>query len=132
MLEIKMLLKKINKFESRDCNQIDRFLMSLSIFRWYIVKKISREENLVFIVRVNITSNLEHFVAFFDENVQIMLRDAFILFKIHDFKEFLFLKIVDLITIRRRREDYFKKLNNFDCFRLLHFTQKFDSSIFFI
>jgi hypothetical protein len=127
-----MLLKKVNKFESRDCRQINRFLMSLSIFRRYIVKKASREENLVFIVRVNITSNLEHFVAFFDEDVQIMLRDVFILFKIHDFTEFLLLKIVDLIIIRRRREDYFRKFNNFDCFRLLHLTQKFDSSTFLI
>jgi hypothetical protein len=132
MLEIKMLLKKINKFESRDCRQINRFLMSFSIFRWYIVKKASREENLVFVVRVNITSNLEHFVAFLNENVQIMLRDIFILFKIHDFKKFLLLKIVDLITIRRRRENYFKKFSNLDCFRFLHLSQKFDSSTFLI
>jgi hypothetical protein len=132
MFEIKMFLKKINKFKSQDCNQVDRLLMSFLIFRWYIVKKISREENFVFIVRVNITSNLENFVAFSNEDVQIMLRDAFIFFNIHDFKNFLLLKIVDFTTIRRRRENCFKKLSNFDCFRFLHLTQKFDSSTFFI
>ncbi len=95
-------------------------------------RKLLAKKNLVFIVRINITSNFEHFVAFFDENVQIMLRDAFIFFKIHDFKEFFLLKIVDFITIRRRRENYFRKLSNLDCFRLLHLTQKFDSSTFFI
>jgi hypothetical protein len=42
------------------------------------------------------------------------------------------LKIVDIITIRRRRENYFKEFNNFDCFDFLHFTQKFDSSTFLI
>ncbi len=108
------------------------FLMSFSIFRWYIVKKTSREENLVFVVRVNITSNLEHFVAFSNEDVQIMLRDTLILFRIHDFKKFLFLKIVDFTTIRRRRRNYFREFSNLDCFRLLHFSQKFDSSTFFI
>ncbi len=132
MLEIKMLLKKINKFESRNCRQINRFLMSFSIFRWYIIEKAFREENLVFVVRVNITSNLEHFIVFLNENVQIMLRDVFIFCWIHDFKKFFFLKIVDLITIRRRHENYFRKFNNFDCFRFLHLSQKFDSSTFFI
>jgi hypothetical protein len=106
--------------------------MSFSIFRWYIVKKASREENLVFVVRVNITSNFEYFVAFSNEDVQIMLRDIFILFKVHDFKKFLLLKIVDLITIRRRRENYFREFSNLDCSRLLHLSQKFDSSTFFI
>jgi hypothetical protein len=98
--------------------------MSFLIFRWYIVKKTSREENLVFIVRVNITSSLEHLVTFSNEDVQIMLRDIFILFKVHDFKKFLLLKIVDLTTIRRRRENYFRKLNSFDCSRLLYLSQK--------
>ncbi len=61
-----------------------------------------------------------------------MLHDVFIFFKIHDFKKFLFLKIIDFIMIRQHRENYFKKLSNLDCFRFLHFTQKFDSSTFFI
>jgi hypothetical protein len=61
-----------------------------------------------------------------------MLNDAFIFFRIHDFKKFFFLKIVDLITIRRWRENYFRKFNNFDCFDFLHLAQKFDSSTFFI
>ncbi len=127
-----MFLKKVNKFESQDCRQINRFLMSFSIFRWYIVKKAFREENLVFVVRVNITSNLEHFVAFSNEDDQIMLRDIFIFFKVRDFLKKFFLKIVDLFTIRRRRENYFRKFSSLDCSRLLHLSQKFDSSTFFI
>jgi hypothetical protein len=106
--------------------------MSFSIFRWYIVKKTSREENLVFVVRINITSNFEYFVIFSNKNVQIMLNNVFVFFKIHDFEKFHFLKIVDLITIRRHCENYFREFNNFDCFDFLHLAQKFDSSTFFI
>jgi hypothetical protein len=55
-----------------------------------------------------------------------MLYDIFIFFKILDFKKFLLLKIVDLITICRHRENYFRELNNFNCFDFLHLAQKFD------
>ncbi len=106
--------------------------MSLSIFRWYIVKKISREENLVFVVRVNIASNLEYLVAFLNKNVQIVLSDVFVLFKIHDFEKFLLLKIVDLTAIRRCCENCFKEFSDFDCFDLLHLSQKLSSSTFLV
>jgi hypothetical protein len=61
-----------------------------------------------------------------------MLNNVFVFFKIHDVKKFLFLKIVDLITIRQHRENYFKEFNNFNCFDFLHHAQKFYSSTFFI
>jgi hypothetical protein len=61
-----------------------------------------------------------------------VLNNVFIFFKIYNFEELFFLNMIDIITIRRRRENYFKKFNNFDYFVFLHFTQKFDSSTFFI
>ncbi len=127
-----MFLQEIDKFESRDCNQIDRLLMSLSVFRWYIVEKASREENLIFIVRVDITSNLEYLVAFSNKDVQIVLSDVLVFFRIHNLKKSLLLKIVDLIMIHRRCENYFRKFSSLDCSDFLHLAQKFDSSTFLI
>jgi hypothetical protein len=69
--------------------------MFFSIIRRYALKKTSDEKNLIFIIKINVFANLKNFSTFSYKDVKIVLCCVFILFRIHYFEKFLFLKFVD-------------------------------------